>query len=159
MEKVVFICRGNVIRSQICKAFYNKLATDGSFADSYGTGARNDGNEGVEIGKIKYLSGLVQAMQKRDIDISRQKPKQLTEESIKDADKIIFMGLSERIPEWMSKYKYEYWEDCLNGPEINKKFNISSKSSFGDAEDIEDTINFLEIKIKNLIKKSSQIEA
>ncbi|MFA6999762.1 MAG: low molecular weight phosphatase family protein [Candidatus Paceibacterota bacterium] len=152
MKKVVFICRGNVIRSQICKAFYNKLSADGSFADSFGTGALKDGNEGIEIGSIKYLSGLVKAMQRYGLDISHEKPKQLKEDSIKDANKIIFMGLPERIPEWMNKYNYEYWEDCLNGPEINKKFNINSESSFGDAEDIEDTINFLETKVKNLIK-------
>lgn len=153
MKKVVFICRGNLIRSQICKAFYNKLAIDGSYADSYGTEVEKDGNEGKEVGSDKYLSGLVDAMKRYGLDISHEISKQLTEDRIMDSGKIIIMGEREKIPGWMEKYEYEYWEDCLNGPERNKKFNLKIKiESFGDADDIEDTILLLRGKVINLIK-------
>lgn len=126
---------------------------DGSFADSYGTEVEKDGTEGVEIGSIKYFFGLIEAMKRYGLDISHETSKQLTEERIKDSNKIIIMGEREKIPEWMEKYKYEYWEDCLNALERNKKNNLKILiESFGDADDIEETILFLKDKVINLIK-------
>lgn len=157
MKKVVFICRGNLIRSQICKAIYNKLAKDGSYGESYGTDVKVDRNEGREIGSHKYLLGLVDAMKRHGLDISHEISKQLTEDRIKDSDKIIVMGIKEKIPKWIEKYNYEYWDDCLNGPERNKEFNLNIKNpKFGDAQDIEDAILLLGNKVKNLIEDISR---
>lgn len=153
MKRIIFVCRGNLIRSQICKALYNKLSKDGSFADSYGTEVEKDGNEGIKIGNQKYLSGLADAMKRHGLDMSDEISKQLIEEKVKDSNKIIIMGEREKIPEWMKKYNYEYWEDCMNGPEINKKLNLNIKNpKFGDAQDIEDTIIFLKQKVESFIK-------
>lgn len=154
MKKVVFICRGNLIRSQICKALYNQMANRESFAESYGTDVQSDGNEGVAIETHQYLSNLIKIMNEHGLDISKEVSKQLTESAIKDADNIIIMGRKSNIPEWMDKYNYEYWEDCLNGVERNKDLNLNMKiPKFGDAQDIEDTIIFLKEKINNLIKE------
>jgi protein-tyrosine-phosphatase len=153
MKKIIFICRGNLIRSQICKAVYNKLAQNDSYAESYGTEVQKDHNEGVEIQNHEHLSNLIKIMRDHDMDISKEKSKQLTQECCVNAFKIIIMGEKEKIPRWLEKYNYEYWEDCLNGPEKNKKFNLNIKiTKFGDADDIEDTILFLKQKVENLIK-------
>lgn len=153
MKKVIFICRGNLIRSQICKALYNHMSKNGSFAESYGTEVKIDGNEGVEIQKHEYLSGLVKIMKNHNLDISKETSKQLTEDEIKDASKIIYMGRRKNIPDWMEKYNYEYWDDCLNEIEKNKDFNLNIEvPKFGDEKDIEDTIFLLKNKVETLIK-------
>ena len=153
MKKVVFICRGNLIRSQIFKAIYNKITDGTSFAEGYGTDVVADGNEGKKLIDHKYLAGLIKTMNDHGFDISQEVSKQLTEDEIKDSYEIIIMGRRKNIPEWMNKYNYEYWEDCINGIEKNKDLNLNLKiPSFGDAQDIEETINFLENKVKNLIK-------
>jgi len=158
MKKVVFICRGNLIRSQICKALYNQMTNRDSFAESYGTDVKIDGNEGVAIENHDYLANLIKIMNNYDLDISKETSKQLTENNIKDADKIVIMGRKNNIPEWMNKYNYEYWDDCLNESEKNKDLNLNLKiPKFGDKKDIEETITFLKGKIEKLIKEISVI--
>ena len=153
MNKVIFVCRGNLIRSQICKAIYNKISADDSFAESYGTDVKKDNNEGVKIKEHNYLSNLVKIMKKYDMDISNEKSKQFTEDVVYDNPKIVIMCRKANIPEWMNKYKYEYWEDCLNEVEKGKDLNLNIKiPKFGDEQDIEDTISLLKRKVENLIK-------
>jgi protein-tyrosine-phosphatase len=154
MEKIVFICRGNMIRSQICKALFNKLKNDAySFAESYGTDVLIDGNEGVELEKQPHLSNLIKIMRDHRMDISKEKSKQLREDLVKDSVNIIYMGRRKNIPDWMEKYNYEYWEDCLNEIEKNKDLNLNVKvPKFGETKDIEDTITLLENKVLNLLK-------
>lgn len=153
MTKVIFICRGNLIRSQICKALYNHMSKDSSFAESYGTDVEADGNDKKKLKDFDHLSNLVKIMKNHGMDISEEIPKQLIEESIKNASKIIYMGRRKNIPDWMSKYNYEYWEDCLNEIEKNKDFNLNIRvPKFGDEKDIEDTINLLKNKVETLIK-------
>lgn len=154
MKKVVFICRGNMIRSQICKALFNKFKSNNSYAESYGTEVEIDGNEGVELEKHSHLLPLIEAMKDYGIDISKEKSKQLTENSIKDAIFIIYMGRKKNIPAWLEKYNYEYWEDCLNEVEKNKDFNLNIEvPKFGDKKDVNDTIILLKKNVLNLIER------
>lgn len=152
MKKVIFVCRGNVIRSQICKALYNKLSTNGSSAEGYGFEVEKDGNEGVKLSEHEYLSNLVKIMKEYDMDISNEISKQLIENMLRDNPKVIIMGSKSNIPDWMDKYDYEYWNDCTNEKEKNKDFNLNIPvPKFGDEKDIRDTITFLKQKVKNLI--------
>ncbi len=154
MKKVIFICRGNLIRSQICKALYNKLKTDDSIAESYGTDVKIDKNEGIKIKKHEYLANLVKIMSNHNMSIGEETSKQLTEDSFLNAFKIIYMGRESKIPKWMKGYDYKYWKDCLNEIEKNKDLNLNIKvPKFGDRQDIEDTILLLKGKVENLIKE------
>lgn len=151
MKKVIFICRGNLIRSQICKAIFNKMSLTNYNAESYGTDVLIDGNEGVKIRDHEYLHSLIEIMKNHDYDISEEVSKQLNENVLRDADKIIYMGRKKNIPDYMKKFDYEYWEDCLNEVEKNKDLNLNIKvPKFGDKDDIEQTIVLLENKVKNL---------
>ncbi len=153
MKKVVFICRGNMIRSQICMALFNKFKTNDFYAESCGTDALNDGNEGVELEKQPHLSNLIKILKNHGIDISKEKSKQLTEDFVKNASNIIYMGRKKNLPTWMENYNYEYWEDCLNEVEKNKDLKLNVKvPKFGDTQDIEDTISLLKKNVLNLIK-------
>lgn len=110
MKKVVFICNGNILRSQIAKAIYNKLAKDGSISYSYGTRVEAKGKQGVLISSAKGMSVTINELLKQGIDISDEKCDQLKEEYLKDADRIVVMADKEYIPLWLNNYKYEYWE-------------------------------------------------
>jgi protein-tyrosine-phosphatase len=81
MKKVLFVCVENAGRSQMAEAFAKK----------YGTGkieASSAGNKPAE----KVNPTVVQAMKDAGIDISKNKPKQLTFQMAQDADLIVTMG-------------------------------------------------------------------
>jgi len=82
MVKIIFVCGGNVARSQMAEAYYNHF-TNSHDATSAGISATTP---------IQYpiLPGIiVDVMQEDGIDISRQKVKQITNEMINLADIII----------------------------------------------------------------------
>ncbi len=81
MVTILFVCVHNSGRSQMAEAFLNKRATGKVRAISAGT-------EPAE--EIEPL--VAKVMREVGLDISHQKPKRLTMEMIKQADKIITMG-------------------------------------------------------------------
>ena len=115
MKKVVFVCKGNIFRSQVAQAFYDQLKKDDSCAQSYGTWVEEEGNQGLKLSLYpKSLEILFTELKKYNIDISNEHCKQLKEEYLKDADRIIVMAEREFIPSWLDKYKYEYWDNIPN---------------------------------------------
>jgi len=83
-SKILFICYGNVARSQMAEAYYNKY-TDSTHAKSAGVG--------YDVGE-RYnhpASDVVKVMLEEDVDISKKNVKPLTHEMVNDADKIIVM--------------------------------------------------------------------
>ena len=137
MKKVVFICHGNMFRSQVAKGFYNKIQKDGSIACSYGTHVLGRGLQGLKLSERPGLEILITEMKKHDIDISDEHCEQLKEEYLKDVDKIIVMAEREFIPEWFHKYEYEYWD--IPNPEVHT------------IEIVEDVIKIIREKVLKLI--------
>lgn len=81
MKKVLFVCVENACRSQMAEALFNKLANGKAIATSAGTKPS------------KHVdSKAVAVMQEVGIDISRPKPKLLTADMVKEADKVVTMG-------------------------------------------------------------------
>jgi protein-tyrosine-phosphatase len=119
MKKIVFICHGNIFRSQVARGFYNKFKKDDSIAYGYGTDVINRGLQGLKLSQKLGLEIVITEMKKYDIDMSDEHCEQLKEEYLKDADNVIVMSEKEYIPDWLQKYKYEYWE-ILN-PEAHTK--------------------------------------
>jgi len=83
LKKVLFICAENACRSQMAEAFFNKYASGKAFAISAGTKPADQVNPKA-----------VEVMKEIGIDISKQKPKLLTTQMMKEADRIITMGCS-----------------------------------------------------------------
>jgi len=84
---VLFVCIENAGRSQMAEAFFRKYAPD----DGYG--AVSAGTKLVsEINPI-----AVKAMSQIGIDISKQKPKEITENMVRNATKIINMDAWTRV--------------------------------------------------------------
>ena len=82
---VLFVCVENAGRSQMAEAFFRKYAPDSYKAISAGT------RHTFQINPL-----AVMAMSQIGIDISNQKPKEMTKDMIKKATKIINMGCMEK---------------------------------------------------------------
>src|SRR6476620_1959802 len=82
---VLFVCVENAGRSQMAEAFFRKYAPDDYEALSAGT------KHTSEINPI-----VTKAMSQIGIDISKQKPKEMTVEMTRNATKIINMGCMDK---------------------------------------------------------------
>jgi protein-tyrosine-phosphatase len=78
---VLFVCVENAGRSQMAEAFFKKYAPGSYEAASAGTKHTSEIN-----------SHVVKSMSQIGIDISKQKPKELSDDLIRNAVKIINMG-------------------------------------------------------------------
>jgi arsenate reductase len=81
MKKVLFVCVENAARSQMAEAFLNKLSSGKMAATSAGVKPAKEVNPMA-----------IEDMREIGIDMSKQKPKMLTAEMVKAADKVITMG-------------------------------------------------------------------
>lgn len=109
---VLFVCRGNVGRSQMAEALFNTLSKGKDVAISAGTRVVREGSN-KEGQKLKYKSGAeeaIVALQEIGIDASENVRNQLTPEMLAEADKVIVMAQPETIPEYLAKSnKAIYW--------------------------------------------------
>jgi len=106
-KKILFVCRGNVARSQIAKSFLKKFT--GIDADSAGTEVFDE--EGSSVGDVPAAQPIIRLMREDEgIDISQQRRRQITPEMIKKYDKIITMAEPEFSPDYLKNCpKAEYW--------------------------------------------------
>lgn len=81
IKTVLFVCVHNSGRSQMAEAFFNKLASGKAQAISAGTQPASAVNPVV-----------VEAMREAGINIGGNKPKLLTFDMVKNADRMITMG-------------------------------------------------------------------
>ncbi len=110
MKKIVFIDRGNILRSPMAKGIYNSLKKNNSVASAYGTNVADQGKEGLILFDYPKLADTILVLKNHGIDISNERCIQLLPEHLQDASKIIVMTEKEDIPEWLQDYDYEYWE-------------------------------------------------
>ena len=80
-KTILFVCVQNAGRSQMAEGFFSKYAPEGFETMSAGT---------KPTSQINPLA--IQAMNEIGIDISKQKSKDLTEDMMRNSDKIINMG-------------------------------------------------------------------
>ena len=101
--KVLFVCRYNVGRSQVARAFFDRLSRHES--DSAGTRADE------AIARLKLASRMlkhagnqvsVAYMKAQGIDISENVRKQLTLELMDEADQVIVMAEKNTWPDYLS---------------------------------------------------------
>ncbi len=96
--EVLFVCVHNAGRSQMAAGF----------VDHYGAGrvvVRSAGSEPAD----KINPAAVAAMNEVGIDISKEHPKPLTEDGVKDADVVITMGCGDACPFFPGK-RYLDWK-------------------------------------------------
>jgi protein-tyrosine-phosphatase len=131
----LFVCAGNIFRSQMAKGFYNMYAKDGSRAESCGTKVAELGIAGKPIAELG-LKATLDFMKSEGADISSEHSTPISKELIDNADRVIVMAEKETWPEYLkNNLKVTYW----HVPDIN----VSTM------EAVADTGN----KIKNLVKE------
>jgi protein-tyrosine-phosphatase len=102
MKKVLFICRGNVGRSQFAEARYNHI-TKGLNSISAGTHVYNKQGDGLH-------EHVRKAMQEIGYDVDDKRRKQVTVGMAVSADVVVAMCEQEYLPPFISQsYKTRYW--------------------------------------------------
>jgi arsenate reductase len=81
VKPVLFVCVQNAGRSQMAEGFFRKYLPRGYMTLSAGT---------KPVGEINPIA--IEVMKEVGIDISNQKSKELTEEMMRDSEKIVNMG-------------------------------------------------------------------
>ncbi|MEM2111256.1 MAG: arsenate reductase ArsC [Candidatus Bathyarchaeia archaeon] len=81
---MLFVCVQNANRSQMAEGFFNTLAGRRAIAKSAGN---------MPADRVNPIA--VQVMKEAGIDISHHKPKMITAEMVKEADRVILMGCGE----------------------------------------------------------------
>ena len=88
MERVIFACVHNAGRSQMAAAFFNDMA-DPSRARAVSAGTEPGG---------QVHTVVAEAMREAGIDLSRNRPRLLTDELARDATLLVTMGCGEQCP-------------------------------------------------------------
>jgi len=98
LPEVLFVCVHNAGRSQMAAGLLHERAGGRVIVRSAGS-----------TPAIELNPRVVEAMREIGIDISREFPKPLTDESVRGADVVITMGCGDACPIYPGK-RYEDWE-------------------------------------------------
>lgn len=99
--KILFVCKGNVGRSQIAEVLYKNLHPEASV---FSAGTAISGPE-QPIGELMPgIREVLDVMQEEGIDVSGNIRKQLTEEMVENVDKVVvIMEHTESLPEYLAQ--------------------------------------------------------
>jgi protein-tyrosine-phosphatase len=137
-KTTLFVCAGNIFRSQMAKGFYNMYAKDGSHAESCGTRVAELGIGGKLIAELG-LKTTLDFMTNEGADISGERSTPISKELVDKSDQVIVMAEKETWPEYLNNNpKVTYW----HVPDIN----VSTM------EAVSDTGNKIKSLVKELIK-------
>ncbi len=129
---ILFVCIENAGRSQIAEAFFRKYASREYESRSAGT---------IPTSQINPFA--IEVMKEVGIDISNQKPKELTKEMIKHATKIINMGCMDK----------NFCPAIFSPKIIDWKIEDPKGKSIDKIKEIRDEI---EKKVKEVIKEMDE---
>jgi protein-tyrosine-phosphatase len=105
--KVLFVCRGNVGRSQMAATLFEKFT--GMKADSAGIKVLE--KENVTLSETRFTEPVIRFMLKEGFDVSENPRRQLTPKMIKDHDKVVVLAEKEVIPDFLKEAKNAvFWE-------------------------------------------------
>lgn len=86
--KIIFVCRGNVGRSQIAEGLFKKLVGNRHEVTSAGT--KISGPE-QPIGELGGVENVIEVMKEEGIDVSKNIRRQLTKEMVESSDIVILL--------------------------------------------------------------------
>lgn len=112
--KILFICRGNVGRSQMAESIFNNIMDGTLVSSSAGTLVINDegdSKDGVMLKDTMGAENVIESLSLLGIDSSNNLRKQLTPEILEDCDRAVVMAEPDTIPDYLQKSdKVITWE-------------------------------------------------
>jgi len=131
--KILFVCRGNVGRSQIAEEVFNSLTTKHT---SISAGTEVFENENQKIGSLESASNVLNVLREIGIEAKDNIRTQLTLQMLNEADLVVSMAEDESSPDYLlNSNNAQFWD-------ITDPF----KQSLGFTRD-------LRIKITKLVTK------
>jgi arsenate reductase (thioredoxin) len=99
--KILFICKGNVGRSQIAEALFRKKFDDAHEVASAGTALSGPEQPIGEL--MPNIKEVLDVMNEEGVDVSMYVRNQMTEKMVEDADKVVAIVEDEVVlPEYLS---------------------------------------------------------
>lgn len=99
---VLFVCNGNVARSQEAEAYFNETVAN---PDIHAQSA------GINVNEGKPLDPLVaQVMSEDGISLDKAQRKYITEEMATSADLIVSFKPKDELPEYTQELNVRYWD-------------------------------------------------
>ena len=105
MADVLFVCRANLIRSQMAEAIFNNLARGKYAAES--AGSKPEMYAGKRLEDVNPM--VVRSLKEKGYDAAENKIKQIDERYCKDVKKIVCMTGDIALPPYANKSKVVYW--------------------------------------------------
>lgn len=104
--KILFVCRGNVGRSQMAEALFNQKAPNGFIATSVGTKVFDkEGNscEGEMLENRVGAEHVVATLKEVGVDASKATRNQITKEAFDESDVVVVMAEKETLQDYLLK--------------------------------------------------------
>lgn len=111
MKKILFVCRGNVGRSQMAEALMKKYSRVEAASAGTKVPQEGPGKEGKQLKDIPVAEHVIRCLREEEnIDVSEYRNKSLHPDMVEDADRIIVMAEQETVPAYLiNNDKTEFW--------------------------------------------------
>ena len=106
--KILFVCGANVARSQMAETFFNKICKLRKKSHKAKSAGATPGKYEGEFVKDVSIN-TVQSMREFGYDISRKKVKKLDKKMVKDADKVVVLGVRINLPDYVKEKEIIFW--------------------------------------------------
>lgn len=110
---VLFVCKGNMTRSQMAEALFNHYAGDDLRAESAGIvpGTIPEEPEGWELNTVPYLKDALAVMRDIGLDIGGKRTRRVTPEMVDACDHAVVMADKETVPDFLlHSSKTMFWD-------------------------------------------------